>query len=95
MAVTISLSASVTLVCLFSPKVSDLPKSPCADKETQTNPADFKLGNGQTITPLDKLNLKPEGKKIHDNKTEDRRLHDNKKGYDTTQCNNQTYNHQK
>ncbi|RVE45869.1 hypothetical protein evm_009468 [Chilo suppressalis] len=82
MAVTISLSASVTLVCLFSPKLyiilirpernvrqsimpvrysrKPLPhhapppaqtkKSPCADKETQTEAADFnKLTNGQTI----------------------------------------------
>ncbi|XP_060803409.1 metabotropic glutamate receptor 2-like [Amyelois transitella] len=84
MAVTISLSASVTLVCLFSPKLyiilirpernirqsimpvryskkpapahSTLPLHPtqnkkpsCADKQTQTDPADFvKLTNGQT-----------------------------------------------
>ncbi|XP_053609541.1 metabotropic glutamate receptor 2-like [Plodia interpunctella] len=82
MAVTISLSASVTLVCLFSPKLyiilirpernvrqSIMPvryskkpapapvmaqhpaqnkKPPCADKETQTDPADFVLTNGQT-----------------------------------------------
>ncbi|CAG9786493.1 unnamed protein product [Diatraea saccharalis] len=85
MAVTISLSASVTLVCLFSPKLyiilirpernvrqsimpvrysrkpphqhSLLPiqnkKTPCADKETQTEAADFKkLSNGQTVPGL-------------------------------------------
>ncbi|XP_045498209.1 metabotropic glutamate receptor 2-like [Colias croceus] len=77
MAVTISLSASVTLVCLFSPKLYIIlvrpernvrqsmmpvrfsrapPRSPlahkpsCADKETQTETADFnKLTNGQTV----------------------------------------------
>ncbi|KAF9800198.1 hypothetical protein SFRURICE_004411 [Spodoptera frugiperda] len=83
MAVTISLSASVTLVCLFSPKLyiilirpernvrqSIMPvrysrkpppalplphppvkKPPTADKETQTDPADFKHLNGQTVQP--------------------------------------------
>ncbi|XP_041979527.1 metabotropic glutamate receptor 2-like [Aricia agestis] len=79
MAVTISLSASVTLACLFAPKLyiilirpernvrqsmmpvryscrpppAPLPhrdKPPSADKETQTDPAEFsKLTNGQTI----------------------------------------------
>ncbi|CAH0715878.1 unnamed protein product, partial [Brenthis ino] len=85
MAVTISLSASVTLVCLFSPKLyiilirpernvrqSIMPvrysrkppplalphppnkKPPCADKGTQTDPADFnKLTNGQTVQAKD------------------------------------------
>ncbi|XP_049694111.2 metabotropic glutamate receptor 2 [Helicoverpa armigera] len=105
MAVTISLSASVTLVCLFSPKLyiilirpernvrqsimpvrysrkppPSLPlphpptkKPPTANKETQTDPADFKLLNGQTVQ------LKNDGDKKH----EDPPKEDNK-----TQCNN-------
>ncbi|KAM3962611.1 metabotropic glutamate receptor 2 [Aphomia sociella] len=93
MAVTISLSASVTLVCLFSPKLyiilirpernvrqsimpvrysrkpapaNALPhiqnkKPPCADKGTQTDPADFnKLINGQTKIINDKQETEPQ-----------------------------------
>ncbi|CAH1638005.1 unnamed protein product [Spodoptera littoralis] len=103
MAVTISLSASVTLVCLFSPKLyiilirpernvrqSIMPvrysrkpppalplphppvkKPPTADKETQTDPADFKHLNGQTVQP-----------KNEEKKQEDASKEENK------QCNN-------
>ncbi|CAB3236502.1 unnamed protein product [Arctia plantaginis] len=94
MAVTISLSASVTLVCLFSPKLyiilirpernvrqsimpvrysrkpppthqlphppNNIKKPPSADKETQTDPADFKLVNGQTIQLMNDNEKKPQ-----------------------------------
>ncbi|XP_061715868.1 metabotropic glutamate receptor 2-like [Cydia pomonella] len=107
MAVTISLSASVTLVCLFSPKLyiilirpernvrqsimpvrysrkpvsaHPVPRSAskraiCADKETQTEPADFtKLANGQSCQLVDKDQKEKEDKisnvKIINNKPE-------------------------
>ncbi|XP_028168949.1 metabotropic glutamate receptor 4-like [Ostrinia furnacalis] len=98
MAVTISLSASVTLVCLFSPKLyiilirpernvrqsimpvrysrkpapahaapPALKKTTFADKETQTEQADFnKLTNGQTIQLLNDNKEKEEAKLAKD-----------------------------
>ncbi|KAL0839164.1 hypothetical protein ABMA28_017132 [Loxostege sticticalis] len=103
MAVTISLSASVTLVCLFSPKLyiilirpernvrqSIMPvrysrkpapaqpvpqavakKATCADKETQTEQADFnKLTNGQTIQMLNDNKAKEQQKLANDDKVQ-------------------------
>ncbi|KAJ0176873.1 hypothetical protein K1T71_008052 [Dendrolimus kikuchii] len=96
MAVTISLSASVTLICLFSPKLyiilirpernvrqsimpvrysrkpppahplphSQIKKTPCADKGTQTEPADFILLNGKTCQLKDELETKEETRSI-------------------------------
>ncbi|XP_026492105.2 metabotropic glutamate receptor 2-like [Vanessa tameamea] len=112
MAVTISLSASVTLVCLFSPKLyiilirpernvrqSIMPvrysrkpptlniphpqskKPPCADKETQTDPADFnKLTNGQTVQSKDDKQNERNDKNIIDTKSD--------KLKDDLKCNN-------
>lgn len=86
---------------LFSVK-----ESSCADKETQTDPADFKLVNGQTIPILDKNNLKPEEKKQNgkkqetkepnNKKPEEKRLKDDEKDKETnkTRCNNVT-NHER
>ncbi|XP_004925395.2 metabotropic glutamate receptor 2 isoform X1 [Bombyx mori] len=104
MAVTISLSASVTLICLFSPKLyiilirpernvrqSIMPvrysrkpppphplniqvkKPPCADKETQTDPAVFKLSNGQVV---------------NDTTRKEEKINKDEKAKETKQCNN-------
>ncbi|CAH0585966.1 unnamed protein product [Chrysodeixis includens] len=115
MAVTISLSASVTLVCLFSPKLyiilirpernvrqsimpvrysrkpppaQPLPhpqtKKPLtANKETQTEPADFKLVNGQTIQ------LKNDTEAKHEEQTKDLKSQcNNVKSNINDKCNN-------